>query len=256
MSVQPDLTREAGVDRLGIVTDAGFEHDFRMLDHVNVVREIAVEQHEIGALARLDRACFVGDALERRAIQGRDPDQRERLVVGGAQRAHQAARLLQRGNGAGQIAVLRTVKGVNIGGNMLQRFGAMNDYFADRAKAGILPAPGDAGRFRVTHRPEYLHVFKVPGLRNVELTAPYFHNGAAATLDEAVEQYCGLTGRSSLPNLDWYFAYNQFRLAGILQGIAGRVRDGTASSPQAVAMAERVVPLAESALAFAQKVGA
>jgi aminoglycoside phosphotransferase (APT) family kinase protein len=76
------------------------------------------------------------------------------------------------------------------------------------------------------------------------------------TLDEAVEQYCGLTGRSSLPNLDWYFAYNQFRLAGILQGIAGRVRDGTASSPQAVAMAERVVPLAESALAFAQKAGA
>ena len=70
------------------------------------------------------------------------------------------------------------------------------------------------------------------------------------TLDEAVEQYCGLTGRSSLPNLDWYFAYNQFRLAGILQGIAGRVRDGTASSPQALAMSERVAPLAESALAF------
>ncbi len=76
------------------------------------------------------------------------------------------------------------------------------------------------------------------------------------TLDEAVEQYCGLTGRSSLPKLEWYFAYNQFRLAGILQGIAGRVRDGTAASPQAIAMAERVVPLAESALAFAKKAGA
>ena len=75
------------------------------------------------------------------------------------------------------------------------------------------------------------------------------------TLDEAVEQYCELTGRSGLPALDWYFAYNQFRLAGILQGIVGRVRDGTASSTQAVANAERVVPLAESALAFAKKAG-
>jgi aminoglycoside phosphotransferase (APT) family kinase protein len=58
-----------------------------------------------------------------------------------------------------------------------------------------------------------------------------------------------------LPALDWYFAYNQFRLAGILQGIVGRVRDGTASSTQAVANAERVVPLAESALAFARNAG-
>lgn len=76
------------------------------------------------------------------------------------------------------------------------------------------------------------------------------------TIEEVVERYCTRTGRSGLPELDWYFAYNQFRLAGILQGIAGRVRDGTASSPQALAMAERVVPLAESALNFAIRAGA
>jgi aminoglycoside phosphotransferase (APT) family kinase protein len=75
------------------------------------------------------------------------------------------------------------------------------------------------------------------------------------TLDEAVELYCTLTGRSGLPALDWYFAYNQFRLAGILQGIIGRVRDGTASSAQAVANAERVIPLADSALEFARRAG-
>lgn len=78
-------------------------------------------------------------------------------------------------------------QGVNIGGNMLQRFGAMNDYFADRAKAGLPPSPGDEGRFRVTRRADDLHVFKVPSLRNVALTAPYFHNGSASTLEEAVD---------------------------------------------------------------------
>lgn len=78
-------------------------------------------------------------------------------------------------------------QGVNVGGNMLQRFGAMNDYFADRLKAGLPPAAGDEGRFRVTGKDEDRHVFKVPSLRNVALTAPYFHNGSAATLEEAVD---------------------------------------------------------------------
>jgi hypothetical protein len=47
-----------------------------------------------------------------------------------------------------------------------------------------------------------------------------------------------------------------FRLAGICQGIVGRVRDGTANSPQAAAMAERVPLLAQSAWTYAQKAGA
>ena len=76
------------------------------------------------------------------------------------------------------------------------------------------------------------------------------------TLDEAVEQYCGLTGRKAIANLDWCFAYNMFRLAAICQGIAGRVRDGTANSPQATAMGERVPILADAAWAFAEKAGA
>jgi aminoglycoside phosphotransferase (APT) family kinase protein len=75
------------------------------------------------------------------------------------------------------------------------------------------------------------------------------------TLEEAVAQYCALTGRSGLPELDWYFAYNAFRLAAICQGIAGRVRDGTANSPQAAAMGERVPLLAGTAHMFAQKAG-
>ena len=76
------------------------------------------------------------------------------------------------------------------------------------------------------------------------------------TVEEYVAEYCRLTGRAALPDLNWYFAYNIFRLAGIIQGIVGRVRDGTANSPQAAAMAERVPALGEAAWKFAQRAGA
>ena len=76
------------------------------------------------------------------------------------------------------------------------------------------------------------------------------------SIDEYVAEYCRLTGRTGLHDLDWFFSYNMFRLAGICQGIVGRVRDGTANSPQAAAMAERVPLLAKSAWLYAQKAGA
>jgi aminoglycoside phosphotransferase (APT) family kinase protein len=76
------------------------------------------------------------------------------------------------------------------------------------------------------------------------------------TVEETVAEYCRLTGRDQVPNVDWFFAYNLFRLAGICQGIVGRARDGTANSPQAAAMAERVPQLATAAWHFAQRAGA
>jgi len=76
------------------------------------------------------------------------------------------------------------------------------------------------------------------------------------TIEEAVAQYCRLTGRPGLPDLDWYFSYNLFRLAGIIQGILGRVRDGTANHPQAALMGPRVIALAQAAWRFAEKAGA
>jgi len=75
-------------------------------------------------------------------------------------------------------------------------------------------------------------------------------------LDEVVERYCAATGRDGVPDMNWYFAYNFFRLAGIMQGIKKRVIDGTASSAHAKAMSERVLPLAEKAWEFAVKAGA
>ena len=76
------------------------------------------------------------------------------------------------------------------------------------------------------------------------------------TMEEYVEAYCAMTGRSGLTDLNWYFAYNLFRLAGIVQGIVGRVCDGTANSPQAAAMAARVPLLGEAAWKYAKLAGA
>jgi len=74
------------------------------------------------------------------------------------------------------------------------------------------------------------------------------------TQEEAVERYVARTGYP-VPPMDWYFAYNLFRLAGIMQGIKKRVIDGTASSSHARQMSERVVPLVQRAHEFALQAG-
>jgi aminoglycoside phosphotransferase (APT) family kinase protein len=76
------------------------------------------------------------------------------------------------------------------------------------------------------------------------------------TLDEIVELYSARSGVPVAASLDWYFAYNLFRLAGIVQGIKKRVIDGTASHQQAAEMAKRVPMLADAAWSFALKAGA
>jgi aminoglycoside phosphotransferase (APT) family kinase protein len=73
--------------------------------------------------------------------------------------------------------------------------------------------------------------------------------------EEYTRLYCEATGRAGIENIDWYFAYNLFRLAGIIQGIVGRVRDGTAASAHASENVDRVRPLALAAYGFAQKAG-
>src|SRR5205085_2991684 len=59
-------------------------------------------------------------------------------------------------------------QGVNVGGNLFQKFGVMGDYFAQRGNV----TPADLGRYNVTKREADKFVFKVPSLRTVELTAP------------------------------------------------------------------------------------
>ncbi|WP_109806633.1 phosphotransferase family protein [Sphingosinithalassobacter portus] len=76
------------------------------------------------------------------------------------------------------------------------------------------------------------------------------------TIEETVARYCAATGRDGVPQLDWYFSYNFFRLAGIVQGIKKRMIDGNASSDQAAATVARLPALAAASWKFAQRAGA
>jgi aminoglycoside phosphotransferase (APT) family kinase protein len=76
------------------------------------------------------------------------------------------------------------------------------------------------------------------------------------SLADYVEMYRLRTGLDPRPHLAAYLAYNFFRIAAILQGIAGRVRDGTATSDHAAAKAQMVRPLAEVGWRFAREAGA
>src|ERR1700744_331170 len=76
------------------------------------------------------------------------------------------------------------------------------------------------------------------------------------TMDQYVKMYCERTGRTTTPNMDYYTAYNFFRLAGILEGIVARVRDGSAASANAAQNAAAVRPLAVRAWAYARRAGA
>jgi cytochrome c peroxidase len=71
--------------------------------------------------------------------------------------------------------------GAGVGGGMYQKFGVVEEYWKATGSAQI-----DKGRFDVTNDPADTYVFKVPSLRNVAMTPPYFHDGSVATLPEAV----------------------------------------------------------------------
>ena len=66
--------------------------------------------------------------------------------------------------------------GAYVGGGSFQKLGAAKPW----------PAQRDSGRYAVTHDPADVMVFKVPTLRNVAMTGPYFHDGSVASLDKAV----------------------------------------------------------------------
>ncbi len=68
--------------------------------------------------------------------------------------------------------------GPMMGGTFYRKMGQVNAYANTE----------DTGRFKVTKKPEDKYMFKVPSLRNVANTAPYFHDGSAKTLEEAVKQ--------------------------------------------------------------------
>ncbi|MGF1699023.1 cytochrome-c peroxidase [Photobacterium makurazakiensis] len=74
--------------------------------------------------------------------------------------------------------------GEAMGGQGFEVMGLKNDYFANRGNVTDV----DFGRYNVTGNPGDMHRFKVPTLRNIALTAPYFHDGSVATLEKAVDK--------------------------------------------------------------------
>ncbi|WP_324749831.1 phosphotransferase [Sphingomonas sp. LY54] len=102
----------------------------------------------------------------------------------------------------------------------------------------------------------HLMVYRMPasmttGLAGVDLRALNIPSEA-----DYVAAYCRRTGREGIPHLDFYIAFNMFRLAAILHGIKGRIARGTAASAHADRMAAGLEPLADLAWAQARKAGA
>ena len=85
----------------------------------------------------------------------------------------------------------------------------------------------------------------IAGLNLAELGIP--------TERQYIDAYCRRTGRDGIDNWDFYIAYNMFRLAAILQGIAKRALDGTAASDRAAEAGERARPLAEQAWSIVER---
>jgi aminoglycoside phosphotransferase (APT) family kinase protein len=91
----------------------------------------------------------------------------------------------------------------------------------------------------------------MPGLEGADLKALNI-----PTMEEAEAIYCKAAGVPPIENLNWYFSYNLFRLAGIVQGIAKRIVDGTAANAKAHESAARRIPLAQAAWKYAKLAGA
>ena len=89
-------------------------------------------------------------------------------------------------------------QGANVGGNMFQVFGVLNDYFKRRGNI----TDADLGRYNVTGNEEDRHSFKVPSLRMAAHTAPYLHDGSAQTLRDAVDAMFEFQLGREAPNED------------------------------------------------------
>jgi cytochrome c peroxidase len=142
--------------------DAGYPGKFSRLYPDGITAANVVD-----AIASFERSLVTPDARFDRYLRGEREAMTAREIEG-----------YQRFRALGCISCHQ---GVLLGGNMYQKFGVMRDYFAGR-----VPSEADLGRYNVTKRADDRHVFKVPSLRNVALTAPYFHDASADTLEAAV----------------------------------------------------------------------
>lgn len=146
--------------------DAGYRRAFRRLYPEHGLSAYAVAN----ALATFERSLVTPDSAFDRYLRGDT-----RALTDQQKKGYSLFK---------QHGCVSCHQGINVGGNLFQRLGIFEDYFRLRGRA---PTEADKGRFTITGRPEDLYVFRVPPLRNVAVTAPYFHDGSAAELAEAVQ---------------------------------------------------------------------
>lgn len=114
--------------------------------------------------------------------------------------------------------------GVDIGGGIMQKFGLVTDY-----RTLTMSQSNDEGRKQVTNKEQDKDVFKVPALRNVAGTYPYFHDGSITNLDTAVK----IMGKAQL-NKD--LSGNQVkRIVAFLNSLSGQIDSATKAFPAELA---------------------
>jgi len=130
---------------------AAYPDDAQPVTYDNMGRAIGAFERRLVTPARWDR-FLTGD---RSALSAAEQEGLSVFLATGCQQCH---------------------NGATMGGRVYQKVGLVTAW----------PSAADSGRTVVTRNPSDLFVFKVPSLRNVEKTGPYFHDGSVASLDEAV----------------------------------------------------------------------
>jgi cytochrome c peroxidase len=112
-------------------------------------------------------------------------------------------------------------QGVGIGGGMYQKFGVVEEYWKATGSRNV-----DKGRVDVTNDPGDLYVFRVPSLRNVAMTPPYFHDGSVATLPEAVSVMARVQLGVTLSDAETR------NIVAFLESLTGELPVGFATAPE------------------------
>jgi cytochrome c peroxidase len=128
--------------------------------------------------------------------------------------------------------------GVGIGGGEFEKFGVVADYWKETHSKEI-----DKGRFDLTKDSADLYVFKVPGLRNVAMTPPYFHDGSVAKLQDAVRIMSRVQLGKSLSDQD------ANAIVTFLNCLTGKLPDDYANAPLLPAAGFGVTPSADGTVA-------
>jgi cytochrome c peroxidase len=168
--VEESLTSstELGAEWSDVLTTLAASSEYQALFSQLYPADTIQQAHVIDALAEFERSLVTPDSAFDRYLLGD-----EQALSAEQQSGYQLFK---------SYGCIACHQGGNVGGNMFQLFGVMGDFFEDRKT--ILEV--DLGRFNVTGQADDKHRFRVPSLRNVALTAPYFHDGSADTLEQAV----------------------------------------------------------------------